>query len=51
MGASEALKIKATAEAEAIKITAEANRLNYEVEAKGKTEINNAENIVSAYIL
>ena len=48
MGASEALKIKATAEAEAIKITAEANRLNYEVEAKGKTEINNAENIVSA---
>ena len=51
MGASEALKIKATAEAEAIKITAEANRLNYEVEAKGKTEINNAENIVSAEIL
>jgi inner membrane protein yqiK len=51
MGASEALKIKATAEAEAIKITAEANRLNYEVEAKGKTEINNAENIVSAAIL
>ena len=51
MGTSEALKIKATAEAEAIKITAEANRLNYEVEAKGKTEINNAENIVSAAIL
>ena len=51
MGESEALKIKATAEAEAIKITAEANRLNYEVEAKGKTEINNAENIVSAEIL
>jgi len=51
MGASEALKIKATAEAEAIKITTEANRLNYEVEAKGKTEINNAENIVSAAIL
>ena len=51
MGASEALKIKAIAEAEAIKITAEANRLNYEVEAKGKTEINNAENIVSAEIL
>ena len=51
MGASEALKIKATAEAEAIKITAEANRLNYEVEAKGKTEINTAENIVSAEIL
>ena len=51
MGTSEALKIKATAEAEAIKITAEANRLNYEVEAKGKTEINNAENIVSAEIL
>ena len=51
MGASEALKIKATAEAEAIKITAEANRLNYEVEAKGKTEINNAENIVSAELL
>ena len=51
MGASEALKIKATAEAEAIKITAEANRLNYDVEAKGKTEINNAENIVSAEIL
>jgi len=51
MGASEALKIKATAEAEAIKITAEANRLNYEVEAKGKTEINNAENIVSTEIL
>ena len=51
MGASEALKIKATAEAETIKITAEANRLNYEVEAKGKTEINNAENIVSAEIL
>ena len=51
MGTSEALKIKATAEAEAVKITAEANRLNYEVEAKGKTEINNAENIVSAAIL
>ena len=51
MGTSEALKIKVTAEAEAIKITAEANRLNYEVEAKGKTEINNAENIVSAAIL
>ena len=48
---SEAIKIEAQGKADAITIEADANERKYEVDAKGQTELNAAENSLSAEII
>ncbi len=48
---AEAIKVEATANADAVKIAAEAKEKDYAVDAKGKEELNEAENKLSPEII